>query len=200
MRGLKAGAYRVIVADPPWPFDNQATRGATSKHYKDMTLYDIANLPVERFAADQSHLYLWTTAGHKSYADHVMVAWGFTYKLTIAWVKTNDVLTIVEGGRVLHELSPRAREEGEVKLRIGTGNWFRHAHEICLFGVRGKLRARHHGLPTVLFAPRTEHSRKPAALQDMAELMGSGPYLELFARAPVRKGWKAWGDESRGSR
>lgn len=73
---------------------------------------------------------------------------------------------------------------------------YRHAHELCLFGVRGKAPAAVHNLSTVIFAPRGKHSAKPEELQDRAELLSPRPRLELFARRP-RAGWVTWGNEVR---
>lgn len=38
------------------------------------------------------------------------------------------------------------------------------------------------------------HSEKPAEAHARIERLVAGPYLELFARRPVR-GWDAWGNQ-----
>jgi hypothetical protein len=50
-----------IVIDPPWRYDNVATRGAAEDHYPTMSHDDLCSLTVP--AADDSHLYLWVTNG-----------------------------------------------------------------------------------------------------------------------------------------
>jgi hypothetical protein len=59
---VRAGEkFGCIYADPPWRYDNQATRGATRFHYGTMSLDEIIALPVGELAADTCHLHLWTT-------------------------------------------------------------------------------------------------------------------------------------------
>jgi hypothetical protein len=60
---------RTIVADPPWPYEDTATRGAATDHYETMTLeeiiaYEVNGIPVCDMAAEQAHLYLWTPGRH----------------------------------------------------------------------------------------------------------------------------------------
>ena len=43
---------------------------------------------------------------------------------------------------------------------------------------------------------KREHSRKPGELYPIIEACSPGPYLELFARGAVRKGWVTWGDQA----
>ena len=51
--------------------------------------------------------------------------------------------------------------------------------------------------PSVLFAPRREHSRKPDETYELIERMYPGlRYLEIFARPTgERPGWTFWGNE-----
>ncbi|GAJ00300.1 unnamed protein product, partial [marine sediment metagenome] len=46
--------------------------------------------------------------------------------------------------------------------------------------------------PSVLFAPKREHSEKPEAMYELIERMYPGPYIELFARK-TRPNWATWG-------
>jgi N6-adenosine-specific RNA methylase IME4 len=55
--------FGTIYADPPWLYANQATRAATSNHYRSMTVDELCALPVGELAADDAHLHLWTTNG-----------------------------------------------------------------------------------------------------------------------------------------
>jgi N6-adenosine-specific RNA methylase IME4 len=49
--------------------------------------------------------------------------------------------------------------------------------------------------PSVIAAPRREHSRKPDEAYEMIERMYPElPKIELFARK-ARAGWAAWGNE-----
>jgi len=50
--------------------------------------------------------------------------------------------------------------------------------------------------PSVITAPRREHSRKPDEAYDLIERMYPElPKIELFARH-ARQGWDAWGSEA----
>ncbi len=111
------------------------------------------------------------TDSHLAAGLRVMEQWGFTYKMTIVWLK-------IKNG----------------KPQIGLGNYFRHAHELCLFGVRGRCPALNHALPSFFWAERREHSEKPEELQNLAQQLSPGPFLEMFARRQ-RPGWVPYGLE-----
>lgn len=185
------GPYGTILADPPWQFNNRASRAAAENHYGTMTRAELLALPIETIAADSAHLYLWTTDAHIDEALDLFIAWGFTYKQTLVWVKTKSIVSVIARGilQILYVIS-----SPWPKLQIGLGNYYRHAHELCLFGTRGKAPARVHNLPSVFFAPRGKHSAKPEILQEWAEMLSPGPRVELFARRP-RAGWHVWGNE-----
>jgi N6-adenosine-specific RNA methylase IME4 len=198
------GGFRVIVADPPWSFDNKVTRASADSHYPTMSPAEIIYMPVREIAAPNAHLALWTTDAHKETAFHVMQAWGFNYKCEAVWVKTNDLETrvyVVDGAiKIGHFLTEKYLKDTndastgllDVSLQIGLGNYFRHVHETVLFGTRGKAPARLKNVPSVFFAPRQEHSQKPEILQTFLEHMGDPPGLELFANRQ-RSGWVCWG-------
>jgi N6-adenosine-specific RNA methylase IME4 len=79
-------------------------------------------------------------------------------------------------------------------VKMGTGNYWRMSHESCLLAVRGDLAVRRKNLPSVVLAPRGEHSEKPEMIRDRIEQLSPPPYLELFGRAAV-PGWTVWGNE-----
>lgn len=173
------GPYTTILADPPWQFQNRTGKAAPEHRrllrYPTMPLDEIMNLPVERLAGQQAHLYLWVPNALLSEGLRVMKAWGFNYKTNLVWSKVRK-----DGG-------PDGR---------GVGFYFRNITELVLFGVRGRMRTLQPGRKQVnLIATRKrEHSRKPEELYDLIESCSPGPYLELFARFP-RSGWRQWGDE-----
>jgi hypothetical protein len=53
--------FPTIYADPPWPYDNEASRAAAVNHYPTLALSDIRREPVSDLAEADSHLHLWTT-------------------------------------------------------------------------------------------------------------------------------------------
>ena len=165
--------FGTIYADPPWQYDNQATRASTNKHYLTMTLADLCALPVRDLALPQAHLHLWTTTSFLFEAQPVLEAWGCTYKPQIVWGKT--------------------AKDGKTLL-AGLGSYWRNCHEILLLGVRGSLTARTKHLPSVVLAPRLAHSEKPETFRDLVEQLSPGPYLELFGRAVV-PGWTVYGNQ-----
>ena len=177
--GSVSGKYRTILADPPWRFSNRTGRVAPEyrrlHRYSSLALREISNLPVDHYASDNSHLYLWVPNALIQEGLTVMKDWGFEYKTNIVWYKVRK-----DGG-------PDGR---------GVGFYFRNVTELILFGVRGSARTLQPGRRQVnLVATRKrEHSRKPEELYDIIERCSPGPYLELFARHS-RTGWVQWGDE-----
>lgn len=174
------GQVSTIVADPPWRYGNTSTRAAAEDHYPTMSIDELCDLSVARDrAADDAHLYMWTTAGHLPEAFRVMEAWGFEYKTYIVWVKP----------------------------QMGMGNYFRVSSELVLFGVRGKLPVEDRGIKNWFEAKRGKHSAKPESFLELVMRASPGPYLEMFARCRRREqilcgcsrckhGWDVWGNQS----
>jgi N6-adenosine-specific RNA methylase IME4 len=174
---LPQGPFRCIVADPPW---KQRT-GSANLHIKGgggpsrlppypvMSVDDIAALPVRICAADDCHLYLWTTNRHLQSAYKVAKAWGFPPNpgTVLVWCK-----------------SPKGR---------GLGESYSIATEFCLFVQRG-VKSANRVTKNWFEWKRRKHSAKPEAFQDMVETVSPGPYLELFARRQ-RQNWVCWGNE-----
>ena len=169
---LVAGSrkFRTIYADPPWPYENRASRGAAANHYETMSVEQICEEPVSDLAADDAHLHLWTTNAFLREAFTVMDAWGFRPKSCLVWVKPE----------------------------LGTGNYWRVSHEFLLLGIRGKLRFRDRRLRSWIAAPRTEHSRKPGVIRLLIEKASPGPYLELYGREwSPESPWTVYGNQVR---
>jgi N6-adenosine-specific RNA methylase IME4 len=173
------GAYKTILADPPWRFSNSTGKVAPEHkrlaRYGTMSFAEIAALPVQRLSGQKSHLYLWCPNALLPQGLSVMEAWGFQYKGNIVWHKIRK-----DGG-------PDGR---------GVGFYFRNVTELILFGTRGKLRTGAAGRRQVNFLAtrKREHSRKPDEIYPIIEACSFGPFLELFARHS-RPGWDSWGDE-----
>jgi N6-adenosine-specific RNA methylase IME4 len=183
-------AFSVVVADPPWSFNDKLPgegRGA-EKHYRVMTIDEIcamAILPAHRSdrlmlslcgqsvpIADDAILFLWRVASQVEEACHVVRAWGFTAKSEIVWKK-------------LTKYGKRA---------FGMGRTVRMEHEICMIATRGRPTIKVRNVRSVFEAPLGRHSEKPQAFYEIVEQLVDGPYLELFARH-VRPGWAVLGDE-----
>lgn len=195
--------FSTVLADPPWleRGGGQVKRGA-DRHYPLMTTAAICKLPVHRLAADAAHLYLWVTNNFLPDGLEVMACWGFRYVTNLAWgkVKTSrhpNGLVAPNGTLVA---SPAKEAVLIESVQQGLGQYFRGAHELLLFGVRGRVpyrttadgkRAQH---PSLVLEPRGEHSAKPEVFHRIIEKVSPGPYLELFARREV-PGWERWGNE-----
>lgn len=146
--------FQTILADPPWRYDNVASRAAAENHYRTMTIEDICSEPVQQLVGPHAHLHLWTTNAFLEPAFTVMRAWGFEFKSCLVWIKPT----------------------------IGMGNYWRVSHEFLLFGVRGNLPFGRNDVCSWVLAPRTTHSRKPFRFRELIEQVSPGPYLELYGR------------------
>lgn len=198
---LPSGPFATIVADPPWDYSRKLSAGGTSgyspvhpsrggnrgaaNHYSTLSLNNLAELPVEQVAADQAHLYLWTTGAFMVEAHTLAQVWGFQPKGVIPWIKVKKDAArhVAEADGDLH-----------AALRMGMGLYVRWASEFVVFAVRGKLPALRHDVTGVVFAERGRHSQKPEELYRLVEAVSPGPRLELFARSK-RPGYEVWGNE-----
>lgn len=176
-RRQPAGA---LIADPPWPYRDKAKNpskkeggskhwGGAENHYGVLTISDIQRMELPDLA-DDCWLFLWRVHTHHDEALAVAEAWGFGRRPVseIVWVKQTIDRT---------------------RVRMGMGHTFRMAHEVCLVFKRGKPQRAHKGLPSVIEAPRLEHSRKPDLFYEHVDaFVGSVPRVELFAR----RQWKNW--------
>ncbi|MEN6406999.1 MAG: MT-A70 family methyltransferase [Thermoguttaceae bacterium] len=161
--------FRTIVADPPWSFDDKATRAAAWNHYTCMSIEQIAAEPVAQVAADSCFLLLWCTSAFLKAAFEVMQAWGFEYtSSSFVWVKP----------------------------QMGLGNYFRMAHEYCLLGRKGNPAFLDHSQRSWLEADRTSHSTKPEQFRSIVEKVSPGPYLEMYGRVlPKNSAWIVFGNQ-----
>jgi N6-adenosine-specific RNA methylase IME4 len=144
--------FPTIVIDPPWRYDNVATRGAAEDHYPTMSLGELADLDIP--GTNNAHVYLWVTNAFLADGFDLLAAWGYRYKTTLTWCKP----------------------------QIGLGNYFRNNTEHVLFGVRGSLSTNANDIGTWFVADRGQHSAKPESFYDLVERSSPGPFLEMFAR------------------
>lgn len=191
-----AGPFRVVVADPPWRFNDAlpgATRGA-SKNYDDLSIEDICTCRFDgghhimNDVADDAYLFLWRVSAGDGIDDLTMTeqaygvarAWEFAPKTELVWRKQTK----------------------NGKRHFGMGWHLRNEHETCVVAVRGRPKPLVRNIRSVFdaVAPsggngRAIHSAKPSAFFAMyPEKMSRGPYLELFARQR-RTGWVQYGRE-----
>jgi ParB/RepB/Spo0J family partition protein len=171
---LPSKRYGVIVADPEWRFEPWSRETgmdrAADNHYPTSCLEVIKARDVGSIAANDCVLFLWATIPMLPHALLVMSAWGFDYKSHYAWGKDKE----------------------------GTGYWSREKHELLLIGTRGDIPCPAPGeqMPSLITAPRGEHSAKPECFLEMIErYFPMLPKIELNRRGAPRSGWDAWGNE-----
>lgn len=161
--------YRVLVADPAWPFKDKLPgkgRGA-AKHYAVLTIDEICAFELPKLH-DDCWLFLWRPATHTSEAMNVARCWGFR--------------------RPPAELIWRKMTKDGKRTRMGMGRTVRNVHETCLIFRRGKPERLSMSVESTFDAPRLEHSRKPDRFYEIVDELAPGPKVELFAR----RQWKDW--------
>jgi N6-adenosine-specific RNA methylase IME4 len=178
--------YAAITADPAWHEPGGHGRGSDDQYDtldRAGLLAAMVRAP-EWKPAENCHLYLWTTMTSLVDGLWLMDGLGFRYVTHGVWVKSKADLA-------------------GTAFDISLGQYFRGAHEVFLFGVRGRgfaVRSEAKDIPSVIVAPvprengRRVHSRKPDKFFDMVERRTLGARLEMFARTR-RPGWDAWGNE-----
>ena len=179
--------YNIIYADPPWAYrdkrsyppgaytKNPKKFGGVEDHYPTMKIEDICNLPVQSICHNNAALFLWVTFPNLPEGLRVMEAWGFKYKtLGFSWIKTNK-----RSGTPF----------------FGIGYYTKSNCEVCLLGIKGRMKPISNKVSSVIISPRREHSRKPDEVREkIVELFGDLPRIELFARQS-HTGWDVWGNE-----
>lgn len=171
-----AGPHRVILADPPWPYENSDGHAGSRGHitYPPMAIERICAIGRELeplIHPAGAILFLWTTNIFLEAAPGVVSAWGFTWRTVFTWTKNTQ----------------------------GTGIWGRGRTEHAIVASRGAPTHTLNEVTTWLgdrVLDRREHSRKPDLLYEVIEKHCPGSKLELFARAP-RQNWAQWGAEPR---
>ena len=168
---LAPGAYGLILADPPWPYEMRSEAGygkSPEAHYPTMPIDEICALPVDELAAPDCLLVMWSTWPHLLQAQRVMRAWGFRYITGGSWTKRT-----AEGGPA-----------------FGTGFVLRSTTEPFLVGTAGApwigSRSERNWIETEveagIDARRREHSRKPPEMRAMCERLAPRVRrCELFA-------------------
>jgi len=182
---LPPGKFRVILADPPWSYDDEGeiiAEGSGSQshtkavdHYPTMSIEELVKFftTVKDLATDDAVMFMWATAPlllQNPGPREVIEAAGFVYKTGRVWDK---------GGHVY-------------------GSYFSNQHEHLLVCTRGSCTPDQLTpmLPSVIREKKSKkNSEKPASVyKDIERLYTTGPYLELFGR-DIRKGWTVYGND-----
>jgi N6-adenosine-specific RNA methylase IME4 len=167
------GPYRVIVADPPWPYENRKEDPShrATHPYPQMSIAQICAEREKILAIAHADLifWLWTTNHHMQESYQVLDALGLESKTILTWAKD----------------------------RFGTGDWLRGQTEHCHMAVRGKPTVHLTNQSTLLHGPLRENSRKPDEFFGFVEMLCPAPrYAYLFSRTE-RDGWDSHGDQTK---
>ena len=157
------GPFRVIVADPPWPYgirQGDITHRARNP-YGAMSMGDIKKYLKPDLPFKDCVLWLWTTNAFLRESFEVIEAWGFQYKTMLTWVKN----------------------------KIGLGDYLRGKTEHCMMCVKGKPLIHLTNQSTALIAPSNSHSQKPKEFYSLVDALCPGSKVELFSRVKKRDGW-----------
>lgn len=168
---IPQGRHSVIVIDPPWEMEKIERDVRPNQawfDYQTMSEAELAAFSVESFAADDCHLFCWTTHKHLPSALRLVEAWGFRYVLAMVWHKP--------GGFQPFGL-PQYNCEFVIYARRGAPKFIDTKAFFACFE-----------------APRREHSRKPDEFYDVVRRVTEGARIDVFSREK-REGFAQHGNE-----
>jgi N6-adenosine-specific RNA methylase IME4 len=169
------GVFDVLVIDPPWPTKKSVLQDRWSDtqigfDYPTMSLDTLHCWPLpKQKAANDCHVFLWTTHKYLFDAFECLKSWDFKYACTFVWHKAGG-MQFPNAPQLNCEFVLYARKGNPVF--VNTKNF-----RVCFEGKRGG------------------HSTKPAEFYETISRVTVGRRLDLFARRSI-DGFVGWGLEA----